>query len=152
MKQQIDEGKPVPALMDPYYLDYFDPYRIFWGIGAIRTFAQDLRGWASMESEALMPRMRECSDFMRSVAYRLEGHSYFLESASEILKSVELKEVAVEVYKIAQSWSLLRSMFFKASKKEPLAMLRRIENRLQGVVDREEKALITLKQILETSP
>lgn len=243
MKQRINEGKPVPAFMDTYYLDYYDPYNrhhaphyvilngydeeqgsvhivdpapnrlfrgemplhrfksalssayfdnrgenhwlelgfpskpispdpnvvrpkiaknveamligekgnhIFWGIEGIRTFVQDLKGWASMEEEALMPAMRACSDFMRSVAFRLEGHSYFLESAGVVLKSVEVKEIASEVYKIAQSWSLLRSMFFKGSKKEPLTMLGRIQHRLLDIADREEQALIALREAIKT--
>ncbi len=119
---------------------------IFWGTEGIRTFVQDLEGCVSMERDVLMSGMRACSDFMRSVAYRLEGHSYFLESAGEVLKSVALKERSLEVYKIAQSWSLLRSMFFKGSKKEHLTMLGRIQHRLLNIADREEQVLIALKE------
>ena len=242
MKHRIDEGKPIPALADTYYLDYYSPenrhhaphYVIlvgydeeqetvhivdpspwqlfkgdiplgdfesalnspyfhnnrnhwfefefplqpvshapdalrakirrsvkamleggkgantFWGMEGIRTFAQDVEGWASMEREVLIGHMKACFDDVKKVACRLDGHAHFLASASEILESPDLKEISFEVGKLAQSWFLPGNMFFKGSKKEPFAMLPRIHHRLLDIADREEQVLIALKQAIRT--
>lgn len=130
--------------------DILGEMEVFWGMEGVRTFAQDVEGWASMEKEVLIGHMKACFDGLKKVACRLDGHAHFLASAGETLESRDLNEISFEVGKLAQSWFLPGNMFFKGSKKDPLAMLPRIHRRLLDIADKEEQVLIALKEAIET--
>ena len=122
----------------------------FWGMKGVRAFAQEVERWASIEREVLIGYMKACFDDLTKMVERLDGHSHFLTSSATILENNDLKEIALEVDKLAQSWVIPRNMFRKAEKKEPLAMLPRIHHRLLDIADREEQVLMALKEAVGT--
>ncbi len=122
----------------------------FFGMEGVRTFAQEVEKWASMDRELLVGYMKTCFGHLGKVACRLDGHAHFLTSAGEILRSPELRGISLEVGKLAQSWFIQANMFFKGSKKEPFAMLPRIHRKLLDIADREEEVLIALRGAIKT--
>ncbi len=124
----------------------------FQGIKGIRTFAQDILAWITCSDETSVAiRAERAFLLLWSVQGQRILHSEFLSNISKRLGKPELRKTSEELAKIAQSWQVARNMFFKASIKELKTMLPRISTRLLNIADREEKALIRLRDIILSS-
>lgn len=124
----------------------------FQGIEGIRVFAEDILGWITQDDKDLfVAKIEKSFPFLQNVIAQRMLHLDFLSNIGKKLNKLELRRISEELTKIIQSWQVARSMFVKASKKEPKAMIPRISTRLLDIADREERALIRLKEIILAS-
>ena len=118
-----------------------------FGIEGIRALATDLINWAQDPCDS-RKKMGQAFDHLRQVVTERRGHAEFLAFAAIQLENRELADLSGELEDIARNWVVTRNIFFKGKKRDPSAVILRIQRRLLEIAHREEKALFSLRKML----
>ncbi|MCL6449856.1 MAG: BtrH N-terminal domain-containing protein [Acetobacteraceae bacterium] len=115
-----------------------------WGAVRLGVGLSGIRGFARRLVEAPPPagRLDALYNQTMAVGEKRAWHSQFLVYAGETLRLPGLVEAGRVLEPLAQSWSVVRALFFKAARGDPAAeILRRVQKRLYDIADLEERAL-----------